>query len=905
MNVVHGRLFDRIDRVQPRVLRMSASPGWGKTTFGQALAARSKAGVFCSFADVPDEADARKRLGANLERWAAGTIDVLVLDDVEKLGGDSELLDEVLSRMPPAKLLVLTATLGFVVDVARYVGPHEILTFTRDELALTDAERRAFIGEVPLPRDQLDRAADLSAGWFIAVLLFRRLAREGVLGKALDDVGGPLYDDLHEYMAFTLFRETTARELDALTVCAVLHGATSDDLSAALGIDAAPILSELTRRLMSLVNDNDVYKVSPLIAGALRRKRANEARILLRAGAVRLIERGALLRAAEFAIAADDEALAADALDRIEPPVVLAPYIRYIAIARKLSIGVLFRTRWPFVLVFASRPAAAYSEVLRDLVVSYCTRLSPEIDEGTRYTADIALAVISSLTFTSREAEANLRKQYALRSKYPGQPERGYLLAAMLSLLAATDGRFRESATYGESAHFDRSDLELAFRFIKMNIAFSRHIYEGQAAELFALQERDVECARYYDDPVVLAHAFAGSAIATFLFKPDTPIGDVIKLAEGTLPGDASANSRRFHARYVRPFHSSGSPTHFNCIVAIDAAFSQTDIELARRLVEVAVDGFDRIGLPDGRILGRIAASLIPGNNAERYLREAAALGHTTEAKRLQAELDALVVGREIDGPFSAVRKRLKAQPLVHATTVIRVQLVSESVDRGGTPIALRPREYAVLAALAIARTPIPVETFLDEFWSGSDAKSATRALRMTVYRLRKALGEADTIENVAGGYRLADRVSVDITDAECQVAALGRLPALTERDRRGLEALFTTLLAERLPARLVTKWSRELIVTIDDLRHRVGILLGEDDLRERKAKRAIETVETLLRFDALDEPAVELLVRALIASGNAAEAHHRYRRYADALAAEYEAEPTFSIESILVEQSA
>ena len=92
--------------------------------------------------------------------------------------------------------------------------------------------------------------------------------------------------------------------------------------------------------------------------------------------------------------------------------------------------------------------------------------------------------------------------------------------------------------------------------------------------------------------------------------------------------------------------------------------------------------------------------------------------------------------------------------------------------------------------------------------------------------------------------------------------------------------------------------------VMIGEVRHRVGMLLGQDDMRQQIPKRAAKTAETLLAFDPLDEPAVELLVRALIASGNAAEARHRYRRYVDELETEYKIEPTFTMESLFVRSS-
>jgi len=92
--------------------------------------------------------------------------------------------------------------------------------------------------------------------------------------------------------------------------------------------------------------------------------------------------------------------------------------------------------------------------------------------------------------------------------------------------------------------------------------------------------------------------------------------------------------------------------------------------------------------------------------------------------------------------------------------------------------------------SLAIERGPISVETLLEELWPGAEPVAATRALRMTVHRLRKALDDADVLRAVSGGYRLSENVAVDVLEAEHAVAAIGRLPSLVNRDRHRLDTV-------------------------------------------------------------------------------------------------------------------
>jgi len=55
-----------------------------------------------------------------------------------------------------------------------------------------------------------------------------------------------------------------------------------------------------------------------------------------------------------------------------------------------------------------------------------------------------------------------------------------------------------------------------------------------------------------------------------------------------------------------------------------------------------------------------------------------------------------------------------------------------------------------------------------------------------------------------------------------------------------------------------------------------------------------------LLRADALDEPANEIVIRAHVAAGRKSEALRRYRRYRDALQREYGVAPDAHLTRLL-----
>jgi DNA-binding response OmpR family regulator len=85
---------------------------------------------------------------------------------------------------------------------------------------------------------------------------------------------------------------------------------------------------------------------------------------------------------------------------------------------------------------------------------------------------------------------------------------------------------------------------------------------------------------------------------------------------------------------------------------------------------------------------------------------------------------------------------------------------VHRSVRRAGTPVALSPKEFAVLELLLGAQgAVISTEELLERAWDDA-VDPFTNAVRMTVSRLRAKLGDPPVIETVTPvGYRIGDVV--------------------------------------------------------------------------------------------------------------------------------------------------
>ncbi len=103
---------------------------------------------------------------------------------------------------------------------------------------------------------------------------------------------------------------------------------------------------------------------------------------------------------------------------------------------------------------------------------------------------------------------------------------------------------------------------------------------------------------------------------------------------------------------------------------------------------------------------------------------------------------------------------RRSRRPLPPTLVVGDVQLdcARRAVSRGGRPIALSPKELAVLEVLLRADgAVVSSEEILERAWDDA-TDPFTNAVRMTVSRLRAKLGEPPVIETVTPvGYRIGE----------------------------------------------------------------------------------------------------------------------------------------------------
>ena len=139
-----------------------------------------------------------------------------------------------------------------------------------------------------------------------------------------------------------------------------------------------------------------------------------------------------------------------------------------------------------------------------------------------------------------------------------------------------------------------------------------------------------------------------------------------------------------------------------------------------------------------------------------------------TAAGAVEDRVDGLRLGADdyLPKPFDASELVARIQALSRRTRSRAAPVLSHGdltldsarrlVTRGGTPLVLNPKEFAVLEQLLMARGAVmSAEELLARVWD-ENADPFSNAVKTTVSRLRAKLGDPPLIETVAkAGYRI------------------------------------------------------------------------------------------------------------------------------------------------------
>ncbi|PWN05004.1 DNA-binding response regulator [Nocardioides silvaticus] len=191
--------------------------------------------------------------------------------------------------------------------------------------------------------------------------------------------------------------------------------------------------------------------------------------------------------------------------------------------------------------------------------------------------------------------------------------------------------------------------------------------------------------------------------------------------------------------------------------------------------VDVAYDGgeaLERVGVNEYDVV--VLDRDLPVVHGDRVCREIVASGADTRVLMLTAatevtqRVEGLALGADdyLTKPFAfpelaarvlALGRRSRpAVPPVLRRGEITLDPARREVFRGARYVPLARKEFAVLAELLMADgATVSAERLLEKVWD-EHADPFTSAVRLTVHKLRRKLGEPPLVETVTGvGYRL------------------------------------------------------------------------------------------------------------------------------------------------------
>ena len=180
-------------------------------------------------------------------------------------------------------------------------------------------------------------------------------------------------------------------------------------------------------------------------------------------------------------------------------------------------------------------------------------------------------------------------------------------------------------------------------------------------------------------------------------------------------------------------------------------------------------------------------------------------------------------------------------------------------------------------------------------FWPDASPTQLRNNFHVTLHRLRKALGAPDWVELEGDRYRIAPDVvaEFDVVEFEREVTS-ARLAMKRQQDGapHRLEQALARYRGDFLDGEPVGDWHLEHRDRLQRIYVDALMELGSGLLREERHDRAADAYRRVLARDELHEDALVALMRCHAGLGERSQALRAYKRFADRLKHELEAEP-------------
>ncbi len=866
MTLPRTRLLTRLSASEPRLVRLQAPPGYGKSSLARLFARRFDRHAICDCAGTADSIDfagramsalaaesqnggesaafARLRLHATeadaatwsralLETWKGRQEHALfILEHAEAIaenGSVLALLGDLLAARPGERVVLVSSRVPLPLRVGHYLAPHQILTLSQDELRFKADEAAALFDGAEIAPELVARIDRLAGGWPIVLLLLARFAQyDSAFERLIDRLESVPALRLHEYLAGEVLSEFTPDMMSTILATAAIPEASLEDIAAATGIrHATPIIDRLLNLPGFISSETGAYQAHPLLLGTIRAQHgADETNYLIRA-ARQYETSGDFLRAAELYLAYGDETSAAAALDRLPARLLQQPSARLIGVLARIKVPTLcaYPNLWVALLPYRrqhieavrlygeaarllhSLPATAPSPLQRQLRV-HLAHLAQEIEQ---------LAEAESLLDASRACGAS-----------DVEPEERRLLLMTSALVAAKRGRLAQADELVDESDAVQGARHLRFDVESAQIAMEKARLLGDWHGLLKMSEEALYAAARSGVTSRIVDAGRAVASAAWYCNDDARLTAAKQMLEDC--GDVEA---RAFARCVETALARGpidAPARTVQTARWHAALTTTDVDLAKELFDAAITGIDAVENGFLRIAIRVCAALLLPAQRRRLL-EARVIAAQIESPPLQASLELLIDSPEPAnfGIFKEMAERVSRSPLKVHHDVLYLDVLRGRARRGSDTLHVSDRGLELLAALALCPAGTLKEELAAAIWPGLHADDALNALKMCVSRTRAQAGDKDAIQSSKGGYTLNERVTIDVRELEALLRGVHGAESLGDSVRRQVRDAVAALETRNRAHTANWAWFVPHAAHFDALRDELAVILAKD----------------------------------------------------------------------------
>jgi DNA-binding SARP family transcriptional activator len=180
-------------------------------------------------------------------------------------------------------------------------------------------------------------------------------------------------------------------------------------------------------------------------------------------------------------------------------------------------------------------------------------------------------------------------------------------------------------------------------------------------------------------------------------------------------------------------------------------------------------------------------------------------------------------------------------------------------------------------------------------FWPDASAAQLRNSFHVTLHRLRKALGNPEWVTLSHDRYRVDPSVleEFDVAEFEREVAGARRAVKRQEKDASSkLEQALTRFRGDFLDGEPVGDWHLEHRDRLQRIYVDSLMELGARFAKEERHAKAAEAYRRVLARDELHEEALLALMKCHVGMGERSQALRAYRRFADRMRAELDADP-------------